>query len=470
MTGVMQNRVSRHIPRQMAAHSVPMDPAAPHAVPDPLALGRRVRELRQRRGLKQSELANGRVSTAYVSRIESGQRRPERDVIDYLAERLSTTTDYLVTGIGRDEMADARLKLRYAELALHSGDVEEAERLLRALIDDASVPLGHLRVEAEFSRARALETQGRLDDAIHVLEKLRADRDAPQPLEVAIALSRCYRESGDLSRAIDVGEQAMELASELGLRGTEDAVKLTVTLAAAYFERGDTAHAHHLCQNAVEDSEASSVPAARAAAYWNASVIASERGQLSASVALAERALALLGETMDDRNLSRLRGELGLLLLRAEPPDVERAERVLERARVGLSANGGSGVDLARCDSGIALVRLHQGDLDDATLLAEQALAAAGDSAPMVAASSSIVLGRVAWARGDSDAARRHYRDAVATLTSRAADRSAAAVWYELGDLLDQAGDLSAARDAYRSAAASMGLRAERPARAEIRL
>ena len=466
----MPNRVSGHIPRQMAAHSLTMDPAAPHPVPDPLALGRRVRELRQRRGLKQSELANGRLSTAYVSRIESGQRRPERDVIDYLAERLSTTTDYLVTGVGRDEMTDARLKLRYAELALHSGDAAEAERLLRALIEDAVVPLGDLRGEAEFSLARALEIQGRLDDAIHVLERLRADREQPQPLEVAIALSRCYRETGDLSRAIDVGEQAMGLASEFGLRGTEDAVKLTVTLAAAYFERGDTAHAHHLCQNAVEDSEASLVPAARAAAYWNASVIASERGQLSASVALAERALALLGETMDDRNLSRLRGELGLLLLRADPPDVERAETVLARARAGLSANGGSGVDLARCDSGIALVCLHRGDLDEATQLAEQALAAAGESAPMVAASSCIVLGRVAWARGDADAARSHYRDAVATLTSRAADRSAATVWYELGDLLDQAGDLSAARDAYRSAAASMGLRAERPARAEIRL
>jgi len=470
MSGGMQNPVSRHIARQMAAHSGAMDTVAPHPVPDPLALGRRVRELRQRRGLKQSELAGDRLSTAYVSRIESGQRRPERDVVGYLAERLSTTTDFLVTGIGRDEMADARLKLRYAELALHSGEAAEAERLLRALIEDASVPLGHLRVDAEFSLARSLEIQGRLDDAIHVLEGLRADRDVPQPLDVAIALSRCYRESGDLSRAIDVGDKGMRVVEELGLRGTEDAVKLTVTLAAAYFERGDTAHAHHLCQTAVEDSESSLVPAARAAAYWNASVIASERGQLSASVALAERALALLGETMDDRNLSRLRGELGLLLLRAEPPDVDRAERVLDRARAGLSANGGSGVDLARCDSGIALVRLHRGDFENATRLARQALAAAGDGAPMVAASSSIVLGRVAWARGDADSARGHYRDAVATLTSRAADRSAATVWYELGDLLDQAGDLAAARDAYRSAAASMGLRAERQALAEIRL
>jgi len=460
---------SGHIPRQIKAHSTAMEHTQTVAS-DPADVGRRVRDLRRRRGLKQAELAAGRVSTAYVSRIESGQRRPERDVLEFLAERLGTTADFLLTGIGRDEMADARLKLRYAELALHSGETEEAERLLRVMVEDAAGLLGQLRLDAEFALARALEAQGKLDDAIHVLERLRGHVDVPNPLEVAIALSRCYRESGDLSRAVDIGERALTLAAELGLRGTDDAIKLTVTLAAAYFERGDTAHAHHLCQTAVEESEASSSPSARAAAYWNASAIASERGQLSASVALAERALALLGETMDDRSLSRLRGELGLLLLRAEPPDVDRAERVLERARAGLAANGGSDLDVARCDSGIALVRLHRGELDDATELARQARAGAGDRAPMVAASSSIVLGRVAWARGDAEGARGHYRDAVATLTSHAADRSAASVWYELGDLLDQAGDLTASRDAYRSAAASLGLRAERRVPTEIRV
>jgi tetratricopeptide (TPR) repeat protein len=347
--GVTRIGGSRHIRRQIAAHCVPMEPSAAHSVADPPALGRRVRDLRQRRRLKQSELAAGRLSTAYVSRIESGQRRPEREVVEFLAEQLGTTADYLLTGVGRDEVADARLKLRYAELALHSGDAVEAERLLSGLIDDTTLPLGTLRIDAQFSLARALENLGRLDDAIHVLEQLRTDVNIPNPLEIAIALSRCYRESGDLSRAVDVGERALQLADELGLRGTDDAIRLTVTLAAAYFERGDTAHAHHLCQTAVELSEAAASPSARAAAYWNASAIASERGQLATAVGLAERALALLGETTDERNLSRLRLELGLLLLRADPPDVERAESTLLRAQAKLATVGGSDFDLARC-------------------------------------------------------------------------------------------------------------------------
>jgi tetratricopeptide (TPR) repeat protein len=468
--GVTRIGGSRHIRRQIAAHCVPMEPSAAHSVADPPALGRRVRDLRQRRRLKQSELAAGRLSTAYVSRIESGQRRPEREVVEFLAEQLGTTADYLLTGVGRDEVADARLKLRYAELALHSGDAVEAERLLSGLIDDTTLPLGTLRIDAQFSLARALENLGRLDDAIHVLEQLRTDVNIPNPLEIAIALSRCYRESGDLSRAVDVGERALQLADELGLRGTDDAIRLTVTLAAAYFERGDTAHAHHLCQTAIEESETSSSPNARAAAYWNASAIASERGQLAAAAALAERALALLGETTDERNLGRLRLELGLLLLRADPPDVDAAQPVLTRARDGLEVHGGSSVDVARCDAAMAQVCLHRGDIEEAMSLATQARSQVGDSAPLVAASCDIVLGRAAWARNDEQTARHHYRAAAAVLTAHAADRSTASVWYELGDLLDQAGETSAARDAYRSAAACMGLRAEQTARDQIRI
>ena len=436
-----------------------------YLVADPAALGRRVRELRQRRGLKQAELAAGRLSTAYVSRIESGQRRPDRAVVDLLAEGLGTTREYLLTGIGRDEAADARLSLRYAELSLHSGEADEAVRQLRALLADSAPALGPMRGEVELLLARALEAVGSLDEAIHVLERLRAQDTAPNPLELAISLSRCYRETGDLARSIDVAEAGARQADGLQLTATDDAVKLTVTLAAAYFERGDTAHAYHLCQTAIEQSESVASPQARAAAYWNASMIASRRGDQAAGIGLAERAVALLGESTDGRNLARLRAEVGDMLLTADPPDLEAAETVLTQARETLAGHAGSVLDLARCDASLAMARLYRGDLDEAERLAVSARGAVADSAPLLAARLDMALGRVAAGRGDHSRARDQYRAAVATLTGAGSDRGAAAVWYELGDLIDSAGDVSTARDAYRSAAASLGLRAERSTR-----
>jgi transcriptional regulator with XRE-family HTH domain len=447
-----------------------MESSVPHPVPDPLALGRRVRELRQRRGLKQSELAGDRLSTAYVSRIESGQRRPERDVVEFLAHRLGTTLDYLVTGVGRDEIADARLKLRYAELALHSGEAADAVRELRALLAEAPDVLSSFRREAELLLAAALEAIGNLDEAIHLLEQVRATESAPNPIQVSINLSRLYRESGDLARGIDVAEAGLRLADELGLLASDDAVRLTVTLAAAYFERGDTAHANHLCQMAIERSESMGSPQARAAAYWNASMIASRRGEVAAGVGLAERALALLGESHHSRNIARLRAELGDMLLQIDPPDVAAAERVVTQARAALSEEDGSVVDVARCDASLARARLHAGDHDEAERLAVNARASIGDGAPLLAARLEMVLGRVAAERRDEGKARQCFRAAAATLTAHATDRGAATVWYELGALLDGAGEIEAARDAYRSAAASLGLLASSTAQVSLRL
>ena len=44
---------------------------------DPAVLGPRVRAARLRAGLTQAEAAGTEMSTAYVSRIEAGQRRPD---------------------------------------------------------------------------------------------------------------------------------------------------------------------------------------------------------------------------------------------------------------------------------------------------------------------------------------------------------------------------------------------------------
>ena len=76
-----------------------------------------------------------------------------------------------------------------------------------------------LERRARLTRALTLEALGRLDDAIIELEdhagrRVRAARDSTR---AAVALSRCYRESGDLARAVEIGERHLE---ELGAAST----------------------------------------------------------------------------------------------------------------------------------------------------------------------------------------------------------------------------------------------------------
>ena len=134
--------------------------------------------------------------------------------------------------------------------------------------------LKELVYRARFLVARALEAQGFVDDAIIELETMLSPRvGTVMQIKVGIALSRCYRESGDFSKAVEVGEMILEQLADTPLDSSDEAVQMAVTLAAAYFERGDTGQAVRVCRKAVTKAEKLESPKARASAYWNASIM-----------------------------------------------------------------------------------------------------------------------------------------------------------------------------------------------------
>ena len=248
----------------------------------------------------------------------------------------------------------------------------------------------------------------------------------------------------------------------------DEAVQLTVTVAAAYFLRGDTGHAIRMCRKAIDKAETLDSPVARASAYWNASVFEAERGSVSNAVPLAERALALLAEGQDTRNLARLRNSLGGMQLLLDPPELAEAKRHLEKAAEELVWSSASPEELASNRLAIARADYLDGNLIEAAAACAEVIATVKDEAPITAADAEALAGQIAAAGGDLDEAKRAYRRAVFLLTSVGADRDAAQLWFELADLFEDAGDVQASRDAYRSAAASSGLRTRPKVRAAI--
>jgi tetratricopeptide (TPR) repeat protein len=429
---------------------------------DPAELGQRVRAGRLAKGLTQAELGGADVSVGYVSRIESGSRRPKAKVLTELAVRLDLSVEQLLVGVAPRELDEIRLALDYAELSLESGEAAEAEvRSAEALARAESACLDDLAERARFLRARALEALGRVDDAILQLETIVAETASGLVrIRAGIALSRGYRDSGDLTKAIEAGECVLDQLAGTPLEQTDEAVQLAVTLAAAYFERGDSGHAVRVCRSAMTRAEKLGSSNARASAYWNASMMEAERGAIVDAVPLAERALALLGEGQDARNLARLRTELGTMQLRLDPPQVVQAKHNLEKAAEELAWSSASPVDVARNDLAIARVLFLTHEVEAAGVLSERVHAAIGEQAPLVAADAISLAGQILMAQGDSDGASRCFQQAVHVLTGVGADRSAAQLWFELADLLESVGQFDASRDAYRRAAASAGVRA----------
>lgn len=427
---------------------------------DSVSLGRRIRSARLAAGLTQAEAAEGRVSAAYISRIEIGNRRPDTKLLTHLAERLGTTVEALVSGVSRDQVAEAELTLDYAELSVKSGDAEAALQQAESVLEGES--LMHVPTVLERARrvrADALESLGHHDQAIRQLEEMAAaSRQDASWLRVLISLSRCYRETGDLVRAVEVGHSALSEVDQLELAGTDEAIQLALTVAAASYERGDVDYALRLCQETVDKAEQLASPTARASAYWNASLMQTRQGAVAAAMPLARKAIEIMEQSEDARNLARLRGALASIQLRQDPPNLDGAAANAAQALSGMQWSEASAVDQWRVRLTLAKIDYLAGRSDEARDGATTCFEGARDQAPLLAAEAAVVLGRIELAADDRAGARGHFQTAVLILTAIGADRKAAEMWYELGALLVEAGDEAGALDAYRRAGASTGL------------
>lgn len=435
-------------------------------------VGARIRKMRLERGRSQSELAaDVQLSASYLSLMESGRRPVPPTVLQSIAERLGCSVEYLQTGRGGTADDALELDLRFAEIALRNGDTQTAEERFSNVLRQAEErDRQELRLDAKWGLARAWEAQGRLEEAIEQYEALMAESPkgaVPPGAAIATALCRAYSECGDLNRAIEVGESAVEQIKSApdGELATEGAVSLTSTLVGCYYERGDLTRAKSLAATALAQAEVSGSSMARAAALWNAGLVAEACGDLRTARRSLDRALALYSEGDNVRAVALLKIASAWLILREPDPSLETAERLLQSALTELPTVG-SPIDIAYGETELARCRLLAGDSAEAIQFAETALTRLGDSPRIEAARARFILGHATLDSGDIPKAVASYAAAAAELRRAGAQRQAASAWRELAESLVQLGRNEEALDAYRQAADAAGV-SKAPARAD---
>jgi transcriptional regulator with XRE-family HTH domain len=429
-------------------------------------IGRRVLELRQRKGLSQAKLAAAaHITAAYVTLLEQGRRRPREAVLRNLAAALDTSVTYLLTG--RDGNVHAHeVDLRFAEVALQTGDPTTArERFAAAYEDAVALGDGYLseQYEARYGLARADWTLGRASEAIGTFEALLIAHDLPSSVSrVALQtwLCRAYTQGGDLNRAIEIGESALAEVGPLdrpAMPISDGVIELASTLVDAYNERGDLLRAQVLIDAAVVAAEASGSMAARGAAYWNAAVVAESRGESRAAMRLADRAIALLGELGHEFEVAALRGNRATYSLRLPDTDLTAAERELRESINGMAGVTHSPSDLAWMEKELARCQLLAGRVVEAVNTARAALERV-PAAPLERARVLSVLAAALLAQGNEDEALTAYRDAAESLESYGARRQAAPVWQELAAVLTAMGRDRDANAALMRMGAALGV------------
>lgn len=429
--------------------------------------GGRLRQLRRAAGISQVDLAGDQLSASYISLLEAGKRHPSDDVVRLLAERLRCTTADLTDPVSREQAQRARLDTSFARLALANGETGDARQRLEALLpsvhgdQDTADEVRFLLAEVYW---RDGEPEAAVAALLPVYEHCLA-RTCQLPLtRVGLRLTMFYLDAGDLSAAIRHGESAMHAMAEQGLEDTDDYLLAAATLVGAYYEAGDLVHATAYATAMIERAERRGSTSGQAALYWNAALVAEVQGRLGDAVQLSQRALALLSEHDNSRDLGVLYAACAHFLLQVDPGRAPEAVRLLERA-LPMLKDFASAADLGDWESTRARAALALGEPVAAEGFARQAVVTLAKLPQAESARAQVTLGDALAAQGRRAEAVRSYLAAVDVLRLCPQARKAAAVWREVADRLAESGLADAAVAAYQRALDTAGVRpATRPA------
>ncbi|MGP3959978.1 helix-turn-helix domain-containing protein [Nonomuraea sp. 3N208] len=433
-------------------------------MPSQGTIGDRVRGLRLNRRMSQAQLAGPDLSDSYVSLIESGKRTPTPVVARLLAERLGCTTEFLLHGIEPRQRIDTELGLRHAELELQHGDAAVAADRFTEIVKAADEENAMLTAQARFGRARALEAQGRLGQAVEAFERLRREAAAhPErlaDLPLTISLSRCYQRAGDRLRARDLATYALEQAERLSITEGEIAVDLATAIIEARGEQESDSRELEYVKRVLDTTGVPQVMdrSGEIRALWHASAAAAAGEDSALAVRLA-----------DDAIMAGRASRLALQLARAAMHWSRMATAPIDEA--GRLVAGASqvfaGFPAAAREHGESLivharVRLRGGDPVRATELANAALEPSSDQAGTTPAEARLVLATVALDHGQDAAADLAIAHRMLSALDRpvfGSDRQVARCWRELGDLYGRVGSVTQQTAAYRKALEAAGVR-----------
>ncbi|MEQ4715954.1 helix-turn-helix transcriptional regulator [Nonomuraea sp. B19D2] len=433
-------------------------------MPSQGTIGDRVRGLRLNRRMSQAQLAGPDLSDSYVSLIESGKRTPTPVVARLLAERLGCTTEFLLHGIEPRQRIDTELGLRHAELELRHGDPAVAADRFTEIVKAADEENAMLTAHARFGRARALEAQGRLGQAVEAFERLRREAAAhPErlaDLPLTIALSRCYQQAGDRLRARDLASAALQQAVRLSITQGEIAIDLAAALVEARSERESDSPELQYVKRVLDLTGVPEVVdrSGEIRALWHASTAAAAGEDSALAVRLADDAIMAGRQAWLSLQLART----AMHWSRLATVPVDEAERLIAAASKAFAASPATSGEHGESLIVHARVSLRAGKPARAGELAGAALEPVVDRMGTTAAEAHLVLATIAIELGGD--ASTHLGNAHRALDALdrpvfGSDRQAARCWRELGDLYGQVESRAQQTAAYRKALEAAGVR-----------
>src|SRR3990172_10732389 len=238
-----------------------------------MSLGQRIRELRQSRGLTQTQLGGTDLSKSFISLVERDRTRPSVETLTLMARRLGTSVDGLLGQEGRLHETAAESLLTLSLEAARRRELESALRLLDATNYIADTyRLDEAAREAPLQRADILIAQRALAEAWPLLERVKTACEQSQDHwrlgRVLLAMGRYKLRVREFPQAISSLENALTVLKRARASRDRARVEGLSLLAGAFVYTGAFEDAMKRYQEAASSDVANRDTVIRGQALW----------------------------------------------------------------------------------------------------------------------------------------------------------------------------------------------------------
>ncbi|GAA2520330.1 helix-turn-helix domain-containing protein [Winogradskya humida] len=331
--------------------------------------GRRLKAIRLKQGLHQSDLAGAGMSTGYLSRLESGDRPPTPRAIAYLAAKLGVDAAFL-TQRPRGSLSEI-----LAATASAPRSADSIAALSRAVHEDTFDDPG-ARWHALWLLSRRSSQQGDHEVERTLLLELVALSEGLGTPELRarahLQHARCMRALGDMRAALPAAELAVAITRESGLSAA-DTMGALMVLISVEAESGslDTATRH--AQILEQEFLAGALPSQAAEILWVAAMVRVRKGDFPSAMRRLESAIDRLDSTEDLGLWTRLRAAAAAAAMQSATPHLEAARHWIAEAEMAVSLIG-TALQIQEIRSLQAHLAFHENRWDDARQLCDTVL------------------------------------------------------------------------------------------------
>ena len=413
-----------------------------------MEFGKRLRELRERAGLTQADLAEGIAASSYISLLEAGKRRPKLDLVVKLSNRLGVSSEELLVDSSMQEIS---LNLNTAKVALSSGDLEIAKEYAERVLASYGVQHG-AALAASVVLLQVKARQGSFEGVLDELEGLFRDNANAEPdllARIGNEIVRvCFR-SGNLGMGVQRGE---EMLRDYSSRWPDnEVVELLCQLGNCHFHRGDTARAGEIVTRALQLAEKCKSPKAMVQSYWQSSVLAESRGDLTLALSQITQAVHWSKIAELHQVLPILNDNAAKIMLDLPNPNYTLIKELAESAYLDLTAQNNPGHAAYTCIT-LSEVAFREGNMEKALSYVQQGLVELPKGIPGPKASLYSQEAKVLFRLGRVEESKTQLENAISHMSDMAPSKELAIYWGEVARVYVEIGLPDKAIYAYEQA------------------